>query len=181
MSALVLGTKKSGWNGVVSSLTCLTVFAFIISTSPVLRLSLMKWRQLCSWARVVSIWSLWAASSFKSLECELVSEIAGTRASCSVERRGQSQYEISYQPTIKGRHQLHIKVQGQHIRGSPLSLAAKSPVEKLGDSILTIDEVCGPFGVAVNQRGEVVVVECWGNCISLCLVPVESISDHLAG
>ena len=45
----------------------------------------------------------------KSLECELVSEIAGTRASCSVERRGQSQYEISYQPTIKGRHQLHIK------------------------------------------------------------------------
>ena len=67
----------------------------------------------------------------KSLECELVSEITGTRASCSVERRGQSQYEISYQPTIKGRHQLHIKVQGQHIRGSPLSLAAKSPVEKL--------------------------------------------------
>ena len=103
----------------------------------------------------------------KSLECELVSEIAGTRASCSVERRGQSQYEISYQPTIKGRHQLHIKVQGQHIRGSPLSFAAKSPVEKLGDSILTIDEVCGPFGVAVNQRGEVVVVECWGNCISV--------------
>ena len=36
----------------------------------------------------------------KSLECELVSEITSTRASCSVERRGQSQYEISYQPTI---------------------------------------------------------------------------------
>ena len=41
----------------------------------------------------------------KSLECELVSEITGTRASCSTERRGQSQYEISYEPTIKGRHQ----------------------------------------------------------------------------
>ena len=95
----------------------------------------------------------------KSLECELVSEIAGTRASCSVERRGQSQYEISYQPTIKGRHQLHIKVQGQHIRGSPLSLAAKSPVEKLGDPILTIDEIGRPWGVAVNQRGEVVVTD----------------------
>ena len=31
----------------------------------------------------------------KSLKCELVSEITDTRASCSVERRGESQYEIS--------------------------------------------------------------------------------------
>ena len=38
----------------------------------------------------------------KVLECELVSEITGTRASCSMEGRGQSQYEISYQPIIKG-------------------------------------------------------------------------------
>ena len=103
----------------------------------------------------------------KSLECELVSEITGTRASCSVERRGQSQYEISYQPTIKGKHQLHIKVQGQHIRGSPLSLAAKSPVEKLGDPILTIDEIGCLGGVAVNQRGEVVVAEKGGDCVSV--------------
>ena len=88
-----------------------------------------------------------------------MSEIAGTRASCSVERRGQSQYEISYQPAIKGRHQLHIKVQGQHIRGSPLSLAAKSLVEKLGDPILTIDGVNGADGIGFNCRGEVVVAE----------------------
>ena len=103
----------------------------------------------------------------KSLECELVSEIAGTRASCSVERRGQSQYKISYQPTIKGRHQLLIKIQGQHIRGSPLSLATKSPVEKLGDPILTIDGVDDPRGVAVNQRGEVAVSELGGDCVSV--------------
>ena len=57
--------------------------------------------------------------SIKSLECNYVSEITGIGASCSVERSGQSQYEISYQPTIKGRHQLHITVKGQHISGSP--------------------------------------------------------------
>ena len=93
------------------------------------------------------------------LECELLSEITGTRTSCCIERRGQSQYEICYQPTIKGRHQLHIKVGGQYVRGSPSSVAVKSPVEKLGTPILTIDEVKGPRGVAVNQRGEVVVTE----------------------
>ena len=95
--------------------------------------------------------------SIKSFECNYVSEITGIGASCSVERSGQSQYEINYQPTIKGRHQLHAKVQGQHIRGSPFSVAVKSPVEKLGTPIRTIGGVDGPWGVAINQRGEVVV------------------------
>ena len=103
----------------------------------------------------------------KSLECELVSEITGTRASSSVERRGQSQYEISYQPTIKGGHQLHIKVEGQHVRGSPSSVAVKSPVEILGISILTLGRVREPWGVAINQRGEVVVTESDEDCISV--------------
>ena len=103
----------------------------------------------------------------KSLECELVSEITGTRASSSVERRGQSQYEISYQPTIKGRHQLHIKVEGQHVRGSPSSVAVKSPVEKLGTPILTLGGMKESMGVAINQRGEVVVTECDGHCVSV--------------
>ena len=62
----------------------------------------------------------------ESIKCNCVSEITGIGASCSVERSGQSQYEISYQPNIKGRHQLHIKVQGQHIRGSPFSVAVKA-------------------------------------------------------
>ena len=60
-----------------------------------------------------------------SLECELESEITCIRASCSVKRR-QSQYKISYHPTLKGRHQLHIKVEGQHVRGSPFSVGVKS-------------------------------------------------------
>ena len=103
----------------------------------------------------------------KVLECELVSEITGTRASCSVERRGQSQYEISYQPTIKGRHQLHIKVEGQHIRGSPFSVAVKMPVAKLTTPILSIDRLKSPCGVAINQIGEVVVTEGRGHCVSM--------------
>jgi tripartite motif-containing protein 2/3/tripartite motif-containing protein 71 len=104
---------------------------------------------------------------FEVLECEFVSEISSTRARCSVYRRGLTQYEINYQPTIKGRNQLHIKVKGQHIRGSPFSVAVKSPVEKLGTPILTIDEMAKPWGVAINQRGEVVVTESGGHCVSV--------------
>ena len=103
----------------------------------------------------------------KSLECEIVSEIADTRTSCSVEGRGQGQYKISYQPTIKGKHQLHIKVQGQHVKGSPFRVAVKSPVEKLGTPIRTIGGVVEPCGVAINQKGEVVVTEFGGHCVSV--------------
>ena len=103
----------------------------------------------------------------KSLKCEIVSEIADTRTSCSVERRGQGQYKISYQPTIKGKHQLHIKVQGQHVKGSPFRVAVKSPVAKLGTPIRTIGGVKKPWGAAINQKGEVVVTECDGHCVSV--------------
>ena len=102
-----------------------------------------------------------------SLECELVSEITGTRTNCSIERRGQGQYKISYQPTIKGRHQLHIKAEGYHIRESPSSVAVKSPVENLGTPILTLGEVDIPIGVAINKRGEVVVTEWNGYCVTV--------------
>ena len=106
--------------------------------------------------------------SIESFECELTSEITGTAINCNVERRGQSQYEISYQPNIKGRHQLHIKVEGQHIRGSPSSVAVKSPVEKLGTPILTIiDGVNRPIGLTINKNGEIVVPEGNGNCVSV--------------
>ena len=102
------------------------------------------------------------------LECEVVSEIAGTRASCTVKRRGESQYRISYQPTIKGRHQLHIKAECQHIRGSPFTVAVKVPIEKLGTPISTI--LCGmisPWGCAIKQSGEVFVTDASAHCVAV--------------
>ena len=75
--------------------------------------------------------------SIESITCELVSEITGTRAEGSVEKKDRNQYQISYQPTIKGRHQLHIKVKGQHIKGSHFVTTAKSSGEDLGTPILT--------------------------------------------
>ena len=102
------------------------------------------------------------------LQCEVVSEIAGTRANCTVERRGQSQYGISYQPTIKGRHQLHIKAECQHIRGSPHTVAVKAPIEKLGTPISTIlYGMKSPWGCAIKQSGEVFVTDRNTHCVAV--------------
>ena len=100
-------------------------------------------------------------------ECELVSELLGIKTQSSIRRKGQSQYEINYQPTMRGSHQLHVKVEGQHIRGSPFTVSVKSPVEKLGTPILSFSGVNHPWGVAVNQRGEVIVTESGGHCVSV--------------
>ena len=111
-----------------------------------------------------------------SLDCESVSEITGSRVMSeitglevmgNIERRGQNQYEIGYQPTVKGKHQFYVRVEDQQIRGSPFSVVVKLPVEKLGHPILTIDRVDGHFRVAVNQSGEVVVTELYGHCVSV--------------
>ncbi len=103
----------------------------------------------------------------QSLQCELVSEITRATVRGSLERIGQSQYEISYQPIIKGRHQLHIKVEDQHIRVSPFPVAVKLPIEKLDTSIRTIGGVKGPYEITFNRRGEVVVTEGNGHCVSI--------------
>ena len=121
----------------------------------------------------------------ESLECELVSELTGTRARGNVERRGQSQYKVSYQPTIKGRHQLHIKVMGEHIIRSPRCVAVKkSPDEKLGTPIRTIDLLNKPLGIALNQSGEVVVTSSARNCVSVfspCCLKLRSFGTKGSG
>ena len=104
----------------------------------------------------------------ETLTCELVSESTGEKTDCSVKKtKASGQYEISYQATSRGRHQLHIKVEEEHIKGSPFTVTAKLPVQKLGTPIKTISGLKGLWGVAVNQRGEIIVAEVSGLCVSI--------------
>ena len=98
---------------------------------------------------------------------ELVSVTDDIKIECSFKAIESNKYEISYQPTSRGRHQLHIKVEEEHIKGSPFNVTVKLPVEKLGTPVKVINGVNGPFGVAVNQRGEILVAESSGHCISI--------------
>ena len=109
------------------------------------------------------------------IACELVSCRDATSVKCGVKKREGNQYEVCYQPTGRGRHQLHIKVESQHIRGSPFSVFAKLPIQKLGTPIRTIDGLNKPWGVAVDGRGQIVVAESGGNCVSIFSARGESI------
>ena len=102
-----------------------------------------------------------------TFQCELMSELTGVVVRGNVRRRGESQYEINYQPTIKGRHQLLIKIKDQHIRGSPFPVTAKMSVKKLGTPIRNIYGLNHPLGVAINKKGEIVVTENDGHCVTV--------------
>ena len=104
----------------------------------------------------------------KSLIGKLVSESTGEKVYCFVKKTEASgQYEITYQATGRGRHQLHIKVEGEHIKGSPFSVTVKLPVEKLGTPIKAISGVKGPWGVAFCSKGNTIVAETNEHCISI--------------
>ena len=100
-------------------------------------------------------------------EARLVSRLTDQTTKCVVTERGKGEYEISYQPTLGGAHQLHVRVGGEEVRGSPFPVTVNTPVNKLGTVIKTIDGVKKPFGVAVNKSGEVIVAEAGANCVSI--------------
>ena len=95
------------------------------------------------------------------ISCELVPS-SGERMKCEVKPSKSSEYQVDYRPTRRGRHQLHIKVCGQHIRGSPFTVVAQG---KLEAPTRTITGLNNPWGVAVDKRGLVIIAEYGGNCI----------------
>ena len=99
--------------------------------------------------------------------CWLESKISTNSINCTVTKLDDNLLEISYQATSQGSHQLHIKVEGEHIKGSPFTVLAKLPVQKLGTPIKTIGGLKKPWGVAVNQKGEIIVTENSAHCISI--------------
>ena len=101
----------------------------------------------------------------KGLAAELVRITNATRAECQVRRAGGSKYEIQYQPATRGQHQLHIRINGKNIKGSPYTvMVAMSSPKSL---VRSIGNLQGPWGIAVNSKGHIIVAECNGDCASV--------------
>ena len=96
------------------------------------------------------------------VSCELVSSDGSSRVRGEVERSGESSYQISYQPQHSGRHQLHIRVEGREIANSHYSVAVLTTIPTR-----IIPGLKAPWGVAVNEREQIIVAEHTSNCISI--------------
>ena len=72
-------------------------------------------------------------------------------------------YHISYSPRDQGRYKMTIKVNGEHVRGSPCIVQVKSfqfrPVLSFGKKGSSVRMFDSPWGVAVNARDEIAVTD----------------------
>ena len=101
------------------------------------------------------------------MTCELSLENGAKAIEGSIRNIKNNQYEINYFPTSHGRHQLHIKFDGKHIKASPFTVLVRRQFEKLGTPIITITGLSRPWGVVVNKKGEIITAESGAHCISV--------------
>ena len=99
------------------------------------------------------------------VDCHLKSLSNGSIIKCNVDQTGARNYSIQYTPTVRGRCELTVSVDGQQVADSPFPVFVSVPVAQLGRPVSVWCGVSWPTGVAVNSVGEVVVSQSDGDVI----------------
>ena len=81
--------------------------------------------------------------------------------------KGAGVYHITYTPRVRGRHDLTVKVNSQDIAGSPFRVFVKIHPTQLGPPVRTITGIKSPWGIAINNKQQLVVAECGTKKISI--------------
>ena len=85
----------------------------------------------------------------------------------SVVKKGYGIYHITYTPRVRGRHDLVVKVDGKYIPGSLFRVFVKIHPTQLGSPVRTITGINQPWGIAINDKQQLVVAECGGKTITI--------------
>ena len=78
-----------------------------------------------------------------------------------------SRYEVSYTAISRGQHKLHVQLNDLEINGSPFSLTVYPDPSQLAHPVRVVTGLNGPYGIALNSRGEMIVSECGGHQIAI--------------
>ena len=78
-----------------------------------------------------------------------------------------SQYKVSYTAVSRGQHKLHVQVNDREINGSPFTITVYLDPTQLGRPVRIVTDLNGPYGIAYNSRGEMIVSECHSHRVSI--------------
>ena len=81
--------------------------------------------------------------------------------------KGAGIYHTTYTPQVRGRHDLMVNINGQHITGSPFRVFVKIHPTQLGPPVRTITGVNRPWSIAITSKQQLVVAECGGKKITV--------------
>ena len=91
--------------------------------------------------------------------CSLKSLADDTITQCQVKLIEGNKYRIQYTPTVRGRHELIVTVNGQEVAGSPFPVFVSIHPTLLGKPVRVITGVKGPWDVGVSATGNIIVTE----------------------
>ena len=97
--------------------------------------------------------------------CSLRSLYNNVITECKVGQTGAGQYSIQCTPTVRGRHELTVSVDGQQVAGSPFPVFVSIPPTQLGKPVKVWTNLNRPAGITMNSIGEILVSEWSGNII----------------
>ena len=98
---------------------------------------------------------------FKSdlnLQCQIKSLPTGS-VSRPNEVKDAGRYDISYTPSVHGRHELSISAYGQPVPGSPFTMTVYISPTQLDKPVKVWGGVTRPWDITVNSVGEIIVAE----------------------
>ena len=99
------------------------------------------------------------------VSCSLRSLYNNVITECKVDQTGAGQYSIQCTPTVRGRHELTVSVDGQQVAGSSFPVYVSIPPTQLGKPVKVWTNLIRPTGITVNSVGEILVSEYRGNII----------------
>ena len=109
------------------------------------------------------------------LTAELVHTKSTDRVRCEVVKQRNGTHKINYQPAKRGKHELHLTIKGHPVRGSPYPITVTPSPQSLHKPVRVVGGLNKPTGTAINSKGQIVVAENGGNCISILIQEGEKI------
>ena len=97
------------------------------------------------------------------------------RVQCEVVKQQNGQHKINYRPVKRGKHELHLTVDGNPVRGSPFPIAVTPSLQSLNKPVRVVRGLNNPRGTAINSQGQMIVVEGNGTCVSVLTPESEKI------
>ena len=99
---------------------------------------------------------------FKSdlnLQCQIKSLPTGSVSRPKIEVKDAGRYDITFTPSVRGRYELSISAYGQPVPGSPFTMTVYISPAQLDNPVKVWGGVTGPWDIAVNSVGEIIVAE----------------------
>ena len=110
-----------------------------------------------------------------NLKAELEHINSKDRVQCEVVKQRNRQHKINYRPVKRGKHELHLTVDGNPVRGSPFPIAVTPSAQSLNKPVRVVKGLNNPRGTAINSKGQMIVVQGNGTCVSMLTPDGEKI------